>query len=356
MAARLRPRTGMTLIELLVAMSILAVLGALVTVGVMSWIGSQQRRNTESALTAVNLALQKHWAAVVSDAKKEPVPQVVVDLTKPSAMSTQTDAELARIIWIKIRLMEAFPVNFGELNNPYSTGTVLGTYIPQPSSGKPATPRRYMNGYVEAIKNRVTAKADPTTESAACLLLALSTNKGGITHNPDLLKPYVGDTNGDQVQELVDGWGQPLRFYRFPTGNSDLQEAGYKLVNPAQYAEIQNIPQVPYPPPSPWTPPVRANPAPNTRLDPLDPKGKLGSWPGTNGTTIYDALIHQRIDTSTNYNFAWYAVPVVVSVGPNGKLGLNGNNSAEGGATPYQDMSVTNSTDAADNIYSYKLK
>src|SRR5436305_1200113 len=105
MAPRRLRRTGVTLIELLVAMSIIAILGGLVAAGIMSWIGSQQRRNTEATLAALSQAIQKHWDAVVAEAKKDQVPKIVVDLSKPTPTGSP-DPELARIIWIKLRLME----------------------------------------------------------------------------------------------------------------------------------------------------------------------------------------------------------------------------------------------------------
>jgi prepilin-type N-terminal cleavage/methylation domain-containing protein len=60
----------------------------------------------------------------------------------------------------------------------------------------------------------------PVTESAACLYLIL-TQAGVFDTDPlqaaDLRGLELADTDGDGLMEIVDAWGQPLRYYRWPT-------------------------------------------------------------------------------------------------------------------------------------------
>src|SRR5262245_1092532 len=93
-------RAAFTLVELLVAISIITILGALVAAGAMSWISGQSRRNTETAMRTLHKALHQHWDAVIDEAKKEKIipPQVMT--------LADNNPERARVIWIKIRLME----------------------------------------------------------------------------------------------------------------------------------------------------------------------------------------------------------------------------------------------------------
>jgi len=58
------------------------------------------------------------------------------------------------------------------------------------------------------------------TESAACLYLILTTAGVFDTEPPaagDLKGVEVADTDGDGLLEVVDAWGNPLQFYRWPT-------------------------------------------------------------------------------------------------------------------------------------------
>ena len=58
------------------------------------------------------------------------------------------------------------------------------------------------------------------TESAACLYLIL-TQASVFDTDPlpaaDLRGLELADTDGDGLMEIVDAWGQPLRYYRWPT-------------------------------------------------------------------------------------------------------------------------------------------
>lgn len=60
----------------------------------------------------------------------------------------------------------------------------------------------------------------PVTESAACLYMILTQAAVFDTEAPasaNLQGVEVADTDGDGLMEVVDAWGQPLRFYRWPT-------------------------------------------------------------------------------------------------------------------------------------------
>jgi prepilin-type N-terminal cleavage/methylation domain-containing protein len=297
-------RAAFTLVELLVSISIIAILGALVAAGAMSWISSQSRRNTETEIRTVHKALLQHWRAVIEDTDKEStLPPAVI------AFADNNPAR-ARVIWTKIRLMESFPVNFSEIKMAYTKAPL--SYIPLDK-------RRYMGKYASALPAGYVAAPPGKTESAACLLMALEVSRSGISHGGDVLRAFTRDTNNDKVLELVDGWGEPLYFYRFPTGNTELQQS---------------------------MPSDLMGRAP--KCDPLDRDGLLGLW-STANTAIFDSQIHPRMNGVN----AWYAVPTIVSSGPNLALGL-----APNATPPYQNMSVPSTTakDADDNLYSFKIK
>ena len=63
------------------------------------------------------------------------------------------------------------------------------------------------------------APHDHQTESAACLYLILKvTSAEGRAFDMGSIPPtHIRDTDEDGVPEIVDAWGTPLRFYRWPT-------------------------------------------------------------------------------------------------------------------------------------------
>jgi prepilin-type N-terminal cleavage/methylation domain-containing protein len=293
-------RPAFTLIELLVVIAIIAILMALTTGGVFAIINTQRQNNTETSLQTIMQVFEQQWAKVIIDAKKEsPLPPVVMALA-------DNDPNRARVIWIKIRLMEAFPMSYAEIQNPV-------VYDPNAVPNGPLIPasfqRKYIKTYQKILGSRQGANPPAPTEAGACLLMALSINRGGVALSPD--KVRTADTDLDGIPELIDGWGAALGFYRFPTGNADLQSS---------------------------------NPSPGQFNDPLDPTGLLVSstWTKQNQNT-FQQLIHPV--SANGLAPSYYIIPVIVSAGTNMNLGL-----APG------TMAVTDQNASNDNVYSYVLK
>jgi prepilin-type N-terminal cleavage/methylation domain-containing protein len=280
-------RPAFTLVELLVVIAIIAVLASLVVVAVFKWVDRQRHSNSEALVKTVHEALRQHWTKVIDEAKKEPI--------SPEVMALAGSTDRARILWIKIRLTEAFPMSFYEAKYP------LAIY----DSGQwqqliPANRQRYKTTYRTKLKNLdwaihpTTMEVTPETESAACLLAALSVGRGGIAPlDIEMLPIQPIDTNGDGVNELVDGFGRPLAFFRFPTANAELQNA-----NPAPKDSSGN-PQY---------------------GDPLDPKRLLvdtGWWTAADNRRIkFQEICRYTPGYLKNGVLEpYYSVPVVVSLG-----------------------------------------
>ena len=289
-------RRGFTLIELLVVIAIIAVLAALAAYAVIAMMGRQQMRNTESTIKTLNKLLQARWSSVIAEARKEaPSPEVL--------KLAGGDPERAQVIWVKVRLAEAFPIAYKEMD-PLVPTTIVNMYI---------APSGRIKSYFTKYRAMVQGKLPGPTESSSCLLMALKTlqTDGGVSFE-DQIKYAVADTNGDGMNELVDAWGNPLAFYRFPWNNADLQAA-----NPA---------------------------APGSRnfkfSDPIDTGGNLMN-PSWAGRPIFEAQFHPVKNIATGN--AYFVIPVIVSAGPDQKMDLGA------------DLSVAGAG-AADNIFSFKLK
>ncbi|MSU80220.1 MAG: type II secretion system protein [Gemmataceae bacterium] len=323
-------RAGFTLMELLVVIAIIAVLASMVSLGVFAMIGNRTKSNTEANVRVLHKLLQTRWAAVVADAKKE----------TPSLMAQGLaggDLERARVIWIKIRLAEAFPINYSEMEpDPKKVVNIVNTYIPA-NKLKP-----------HFVKYRTTITAYPPapgpTEPSACLLMALRTLQTDGVSLDDQMKNAVADTDGDGIPELVDGWGRPLAFFRFPWNDAALQAAN----------------------------PAAANSAAAKFSDPADPTGKLllnklaSNW--YKDTTpfnppiemksrrvLFEFLFHPIMVTATDplvianpaimtpkINNAYYTTPVIASAGKDGLMLYSDFSSAGAGS--------------ADNILSFQLR
>jgi len=194
-------RKAFTLTELLVVIAIIAILSALGAWGVFAMIGTRQKSSSEVSMRVINKMMQDRWAAVVADAKKEtPSPQVM--------NLANNDVERARVIWVKVRLIEAFPVRYAET----STGTtVVSTYILPASRRKP-----HFAKYQQTLGSLT---GGTPGESSACLLMALKTLQADSVAVDEQLKPAIASTDGtNAINTLIDGWNRPIVFERFYIG------------------------------------------------------------------------------------------------------------------------------------------
>jgi prepilin-type N-terminal cleavage/methylation domain-containing protein len=331
-------RNGFTLIELLVVVAIIAVLATLVIGATMRFIQTQKETNTRTVLQTLDKALQQQWANVANDAKKETPSQAVYTLAGG-------DSNRAKVIWIKMRLMEAFPVSFAEiLNNPlYTNG-----YIPAGSQKYIASYQKLLSGLnTNTNKAQLRNQDRFYTESSACLLMALSIKRGGTVLDPDSIASNIQDTDADGIKEIVDGWGNPILFYRFPTPDLSWNSLGTMALqsnNPAQKSATGSV-----------------------LADPLDPTGTLLNSNWTN-QGIFSGLCHQVVypDGSIPPK-AYYITPVIASAGSDGKFGLtlppsNAQQPPQNAAllppTTANPFSIipANANDANDNLYNYLLR
>lgn len=351
-------RHGFTLTELLVVISIIAILGSLITAFIFSAADRARASNTEHAIQTINKLFQHHWSQVVADAKKEDISDTS-ELGSPNPLKgfgnliglagADPSFERTRIILMKLRLMEAFPVRYGEVNNVADpVYLALKTYLPQSRRKYTSTYRKVL---VDANKKPLMAANDPLTESSACLLMALSeVKRGGPDFPKDAMVQSIADSDGDGIKEFVDGWSQrpapaippytgevtpglpgkpqPLRFYRF-AWSTPAYNATHPILSPAPSGAAAS----PYP-------------------DPLDPLGTLqnANWYASAQRATFESAIGCALRDPTNQNN--FIIPVIASAGSDGYFGLPVDIRI---AAPAGLLNVLN-TGESDNIYNYTLR
>ena len=348
-----RTRPAFTMVEMLIVVAIIAALAALTAAGIFFAVGGQQANNTTSQIQPISKALEIHWKAVLDEARKD----TPTDAMRLLAGSDPSGDRL-KVLWAKTRLVEAFPVSSAEiLANP-----LYNIYLADPGAPTvfypliPLPQRKYIRSYQDALRGRNASLTPdgitPFAESSACLLIALSkVKRAGHQLEVDTLGPIVGDlythAQGDNVKDIIDGFGKPVGFYRFGWTNTTANNP------PAPNLQILN---------------PAGNGSKEFRFaDPIDKGGTLlnASWSGsaiivrvgptgTPSTTtrgaVFETLFH-RIAFAPNV--AQYVVPTVVSAGPDKKFGLflPAQVAARGLA---RNPSSPDGFD--DNVYSYELK
>jgi hypothetical protein len=175
------------------------------------------------------------------------------------------------------------------------------------------------------------------TESAELLYFALTAAASygvGAVDNDRFNEREVADTDEDGLPEFIDAWGQPLRFYRWPTRLICMDPPTPfqpDLTDPADATDLRFIKPdnrdtagllIRGLSPPPLTLPNGALPRDLLLTDPDDPVGRLYSelerLNGTNGKPVFATEFNE-----TNYHTpdTWHT-PLVISAGADEELGL----------------------------------
>jgi prepilin-type N-terminal cleavage/methylation domain-containing protein len=305
-------RGAFTLVELMVVITIMAALAALTASASLKFITVQQTSNTQSTLDRVQSQLAKAWSKVKDDARQAPMTEAtngpgILALGLPynpmtdgtvkdwilkhlSTPDANTSAR-TRVIYTKLKLMQAFPMSFKEAFNP--------------------APLPPLPAYVTYLNSMGITIATPPTpyESSACLLMALQRGVSGAGIDPSQLTTGGAAGSFGSLPYLTDAWGRPIFFTRAPAGNLYL--------NPSTPTSVAN----PYPL-LPWSVqtgiPVTCYSQPGAN-DPGDPQGLLntGTWGATYGLNFYIVTAQviagpNALGQPTSYKLA----PLVASGGP----------------------------------------
>jgi prepilin-type N-terminal cleavage/methylation domain-containing protein len=238
-------RAGVTLIELLIVMLIIAILASLSLSAVFTVRESQMKNFAEALVSKLASALDGQWKAAIDQIREEPVPNWALTMAGG-------DQRRAKVIYLKARLKQEFPVSFYEAVYPYAnfnylplsqqgrdqillaTTTTSGAAVfpPKPAYAKALGP--LVPGVIPLINQNIPKPAD--YEASVLLYLALSQGRRGqVGFNPDeaveasaiRTVSITSGSNTVQFKYFVDSWGNPIRYWRFPYANDELNAPPY---------------------------------------------------------------------------------------------------------------------------------
>jgi len=196
--ARVPGRAGFTLPELLVVISILAILALLSTAVVLNFGNTGPQKATQAQLRSIKSKLDTQWKAVRDKAQEEPIPPTLLSSVQTLAGATSPADPRVRAKYIELKLTQAFPQSIAEALNP----TPLAPWAPY---------KTYLNGLGISAGNATTTP----NEVAMCLLMALEHGPRNTGVSADELLTLTMPVSGTiQGRGLVDGWRRPLVFSR----------------------------------------------------------------------------------------------------------------------------------------------
>jgi len=176
---------GFTLVELLVVITIIASMMAVFTAVVGNMLGGARQSATRATITKIHRVIQQRRDAfAIYQLKRSEISQAMrlIQVAAPGVLTPREIRRLAPVVARKNIFRQAFPQN----------------QVERPLPG-----------------NKVS-----DADSAEVLYWVLTNgNDLGAFEASDIRfsSSELADQDEDGLPELVDGWGKPLRFYRWPT-------------------------------------------------------------------------------------------------------------------------------------------
>jgi prepilin-type N-terminal cleavage/methylation domain-containing protein len=300
-------RQGFTMVEMLVVIGVILFLMTIAVATLSNAIGVARQRATEATILKINGLLQQRVEAFDRAMDKTNLSQNSPPIRNmanawQSKYSIVPPNNVLEIMVRKQFFQARFPQNFAE-----SPGANLATL--------PITGVTY-----------VAANHSPVTESAALLYWILTSSEiYGIApvDDSEFNSSEVRDTDGDGLKEFVDGWGRPLRFYRWPTHlirPGDGFSVAPGIITSGSSIDLAVVNRT-------WASGLwsglPAAPTVPGELDPLardpdDPTGQMWRWAVNQSSTGPAIAMQNFFGTPQTYHAF-----LIVSAGPDGILGLD---------------------------------
>ena len=252
---RQRTRSAFTLVELMIVIALLGVLAGLVSASYSGVANASRSARTRSIIAAIDSVIQEKYASY----KFRPLAVEIPEMFAPgnragSEVGFETLAtESARIRlmmtrdlqrmempdrWTDILTGSGDPARLraavspviangagdivGVRNTPASRRMMSVSWFGVNRSDPTLADSANLPSQLAAYRSRVTAVPTVEHQGAECLFLIMSTSfVGGIPAIDVIPSTNIGDTDGDLFPEILDGWGRPLLFVRWPVGYSD---------------------------------------------------------------------------------------------------------------------------------------
>jgi prepilin-type N-terminal cleavage/methylation domain-containing protein len=305
-AGRRPGRAGFTVLEILVVLTIIAILVALSTAAAVRLLASSYSSTTRTTIQRANSRLQQQMAYILDQARTDKIPGGSPASALSIDAGNNTNRERTRVIHMKFRMQQYFPTTFAEALYPASGYPAVQGYVTYLANfGITTTTVPNGNTPAQQYQSRdVNGVWVYNFESAVCLYMIL--RYGPNSAGEDELGLSGATKNVNNMPALMDAWGNPLIFCRWPVG--DPTNNFISPVNPMGAVSSSAI--------SPSTG------QPYGFVDPVDPKGLLSAknWVGTAGWTSFQKVCHLL---PSNFNLSVNLTPVIFSAGPDGNVGLS---------------------------------
>lgn len=201
--------TAFTIIELLITLAVVTLLAAIVALVAAGALEQARVERSRAQVRKCYELLSRRWGEYAS----RPLPVRI----PPHAGGKQ--AAKIRLDFLRETMRLEFPDRRSDID-PRAPGYAV-------------TPGRILPSAASTYQRRIVPTWTDQYQSAECLYLILTATREGDGTALDNFKPSeIGDVDGDGMHEVLDAWGEPIRYIRWaPAYRSPLQD-GDPAVSP----------------------------------------------------------------------------------------------------------------------------
>lgn len=206
-------RAAFTLIELLVTIAIIGILASMLLVATYQAQETAKAADTRATIAKINNLIMQKWEGYQT--RRVPI-RIKPGTTLQNAAKYRLDAlhDLMRL---------ELPDRWSDIDDGPITYSVGGDST-SPLIARPSVSSAYKRFYDSIKGTTAFQKEGPQFEGAECLYLIVVNTEGG---REMLRASEIGDTDSDGANEILDGWGRPIRFLRWAPGFvSEVQPGG----------------------------------------------------------------------------------------------------------------------------------
>jgi len=297
-------RTGFTLIELLVVIMLIGIMSSFVLVALAGVTTQAKEDRTRAQIMKIHELLMQQWEEY--QYRRVPPTKRMRTAMQTGATLSSVDMAQQRLLALRELMRMEMPTYISDVANPahFIAGSAgVATY--QPARWRAYNQRASQANFdwlhPEKIGDKDIRKAVSDYQQAECLYLILSQIRDADSSALEFFtEKEIGDVDGDGMKEILDGWGNPIRWMLWAPGyTSPLQ---VPLAEKLEQHDLHDLSQV--------------------------------------GTGYVDANFNSEITTTVNgtsvkvntTQLPRTLYPLVFSTGPDGKSGIIVSTSEDAGA------------------------
>jgi prepilin-type N-terminal cleavage/methylation domain-containing protein len=215
---------GFTLVELLIVMTILSILAAMTVVGLAAAVNDARITRTRAIVNKIDILLGERW----EDYRTKSIAIRIPARLPGGAPMTASAAAMIRLNAMRELQRLEMPDRISDLCTAAEAADLadgsLAVIVNMNDARRPIgiTMPALARSYKRLAMRNISTSGQPWSDNfqgAECLYLILSTMKD---HDKSALDYFstdeIGDVDGDGFKEILDGWGRPIEFIRWPAG------------------------------------------------------------------------------------------------------------------------------------------